>query len=126
MKTIGTNVTSSNADAARELSPGSGQQAPGSVFAFMVQYQRVLNKEAREDHQLQRQEQAQQLQLQERAHQLQEQEQAQPAPGFLQSICNFLMGSDAGSGNVENGSTLLEKARQPQAEWNDWKVLKLR
>ena len=112
MNTVSTAILS---PAPGALHDNTSAEAQDSVFSFMMQYQRVLNKEARADHKLEQQ--AQQLQAQAQAHQ---------TPGFLQSIAKFLTGSDAGSGNAETGSTLSEKAHQPQAEWNDWKFLHLR
>jgi len=120
MNAIRPTVTSSNVDLAPE---GSAQEPQGSVMAFMVQYQHLLNKEAGEDRQRLRQEQAQLLQ---QAQQLEGQLQEQHGHGFFQSVCNFMTGSDAGSGSVERGSSLSEKANQPQTEWKDWKFLKLR
>jgi hypothetical protein len=123
MNTIHTTFTSSNVDPAQE---GTAQEPQGSVMAFMMQYQHLLNKEARDDRQLQQREQAQLRQREEQIQQLQGQLLAQQSPGFFQSIGKFLTGNDAGSGNLENGSTLSEKARQPQAAWNDWRILKVR
>jgi hypothetical protein len=96
---------------------GGAQDSQGSVMAFLMQYQKLLNKEAGEDRQLLRQEQAQRLEGQ---------SQEQHGDGFFQNVCNFMTGSDAGSGSVERGSTFSEKAHQPQTEWKDWKFLKLR
>ena len=106
---------------------GGGSDPSGSVFAYMIQEQRLLNKEFREDHKSQRQTQAQELQREEQAQELQREEQAQQSHGFLQSIGNFLTGSDGGSGNGGTGSAAPLKVEQSSSASNDWlKFLKLR
>ena len=83
------------------LGQASAQDPSGSVMAFMMEYQRQLNKEATDDRQMHRQEQAQQ------------------SRGFFGIIANFLTGADGGSGNAPVGAP-------SRAAWNDLKFLKLR
>jgi len=82
----------------RAASEGSAQDASGSVMAFMIEFQRMLEKEAEE-----------QMLRQEQQHQEQ---------GYFQRIGNFLTGSDGGSGTPAN---------RPVSKYtsDDWKFRKL-
>lgn len=84
----------------RAASEGSAQDASGSVMAFMIEFQRMLEKEAEQDKQMQRQEQEHQKQ------------------GYFERIGNFLTGSDGGSGTPPNRPV-------SKCASDDWKFRKL-
>lgn len=110
----------SSQDTMHAIQPGA-QDLSGSIMEFMIEQQHLLTKEAREDRQLQRQEQAQELQRQKQAQELQREEQGQQAHGFFQSVGNFLTGNDGGSGNGGTGFARPEKVEQSSLAWSDWK-----
>jgi len=83
----------------RAASESSAQGVSGSVMAAMIEFQRMLEKEAEEDKQMQRQEQEHQEQ------------------GFFQRVGNYLTGSDEGSGTPPN--------RPMSNELDEWKFRKL-
>ena len=96
----------------------SGAPDPsGSVMEFMIEVQRLVSKEGREDRKLLRQTQAQELQRETQAHELEQQAQAQHGHGFFQGIANFLTGGDGGGSNVAGP----EKLEQSSLAWGDWK-----
>ena len=89
-------------------------------MAFMKQYQHLLNQEGRDDRQLKRQDKPSYESGRDNFSNCRGKCKRNTAPGFFQSICNFLTGKGAGSGNLENGSTFSEKVhRRPSGMAGD-------